>query len=77
MQRWRWVGEQLHVAHKECVLVSQERVLVKSMESISQSPLHDILRNSHATLLGKEDIYRLFINYWQNMQIHTLERLYL
>ena len=65
------------MAHKKYVLVSQERVLVNSIESISQSPLLDIHRNSHATLLGKEGIYRLFINYWQNMKIHTLERLYL
>ena len=52
-------------------------VLGNFIESISQSLLLDIHRNLHATLLGKEGIYRLFINYWQNMKIHTLERSYL
>ena len=57
--------------------MSQEMVLVNFIESISQSLLLDIHRNLHATLLGKEGIYRLFIYYWQNMKIHTLKRSYL
>lgn len=63
VQRQRWVDEQLHGATKECVLVSQERVLVRSMRPVSQSALNDVLRYSHATLLDKEEIYKSFINY--------------
>ena len=44
------------MANKECVLVSQKKVL----DPVSQSPFHGVLRNPHATLLDKEEIYKSF-----------------
>lgn len=42
--RHEWIGEQLPVVNKECILMNQERFLVRSMEPPSGRAFHGLLR---------------------------------
>lgn len=55
------------MVNTECVLVSEERFQVRSMEPLSRRAFHRVLRSSQATLFHKEEICNTFITDRQNM----------